>query len=247
MSITLAKKLTSVALTLLVSTTLFAGCNNAKTKDKTTNAEETKASIYKRTENVSSVDAKKLLEEGNARFVENKALDDDISKDKLKDLAINGQKPFAVIVSCSDSRVPPQNIFDQGLGALFEIRNAGNVIDDITLGSIEYGVEHANAPLIVVLGHENCGAIKAAVDGGKSSKNISAILDKIKPSFDKVKGSTTDKNEIYEKCADENIKNTLSAIKSSPEIKKLEQEKKVTVIGAKYHIETGKVTFDDQK
>ena len=247
MNTNLSKKLTSVALTLLVSATLFAGCTTKNTEDKATSTEGTKPSVYKRTENVSSVDAKKLLEAGNARFVENKALDDDISKSKLKDLAINGQKPFAVIVSCSDSRVPPQNIFDQGLGDLFEIRNAGNVIDDITLGSIEYGVEHANAPLIVVLGHENCGAIKAAVDGGKSSNNISAILDKIKPSFDKVKGSTTNKNEIYEKCADENIKNTISAIKSSPEIKKLEKEKKVTVIGAKYHIETGKVTFDDQK
>lgn len=244
MNTNLSKKLTSVALTLLVSATLFAGCTTKNTEDKATSTEGTKPSVYKRTENVSSVDAKKLLEAGNARFVENKALDDDISKSKLKDLAINSQKPFAVIVSCSDSRVPPQNIFDQGLGDLFEIRNAGNVIDDITLGSIEYGVEHANAPLIVVLGHENCGAIKAVVDGGKSSKNISAILDKIKPSLDKVKGSTTDKNEIYEKCENENIKTTIAAIKSSPEIKKLEQKKKVTVISAKYHIETGKVTFN---
>ncbi|MGH4124642.1 MAG: carbonic anhydrase [Clostridium sp.] len=241
----LSKKLTSVVVTLLVSATLFSGCSGKTTKDKTSNTKVTKTSVYKRAENVVAADAENLLKEGNSRFVENKALGDDISTEKIKGLATNGQKPFAVIFSCSDSRVPPENIFDQGLGDLFVIRNAGNVVDDITLGSIEYGVEHAAAPLIVVLGHENCGAIKATIDGGEASPNISAILSKIKPSFDKVKGSTTDKNELYENCADENVKNSLAVIKSSPVINKLEKEKKVTVIGAKYHIETGKVTFEE--
>lgn len=240
-----SKKFTSVVLTLLVSTTLFAGCSSNPTEDKTSNTKVDKTAVFKRSENVVAADAINLLKEGNSRFVENKALGDDISTEKIKDLASNGQKPFAVIFTCSDSRVPPETIFDLGLGDLFVIRNAGNVVDDITLGSIEYGVEHANAPLIVVLGHENCGAIKATIDGGEASPNISAILNKIKPSFDKVKGSTTDKNELYENCADENVKNSLAAIKNSPVIKKLVEEKKVTVIGGKYHIETGKVTLEE--
>lgn len=240
-----SEKLTSVVLTLLVSTTLFAGCSSNSTKDKASNTVATTAAVFKRAENVVAADAINLLKEGNSRFVKNKALGDDISTEKIKDLATNGQKPFAVIFSCSDSRVPPETIFDEGLGDLFVIRNAGNVVDDITLGSIEYGVEHANAPLIVVLGHENCGAIKATIDGGEESPNISAIINKIKPSFDKVKGSTAEKNELYENCADENVKNSLAAIKNSPVIKKLVEEKKVAVIGGKYHIETGKVTLEE--
>jgi len=199
---------------------------------------------YKRALEITSAsDAKNLLVEGNQRFVSGKVLKDDLSESKRKDLLTKGQHPFAVIVSCSDSRVPPEIIFDQGLGDLFIVRDAGNIVDSLALGSVEYGAEHLHAPLIIVLGHENCGAIKATVDGGEVEGNIKSIVAKIKPAFEKVKSLSKDKNVLYEKCEDENIKNTVTEINNSLIIKKLKEEKKINVIGAKYDIDTGKVNF----
>jgi carbonic anhydrase len=123
--------------------------------------------------------------EGNQRFVSGKITIKDIGPAKREDLAVNGQKPFAVIVSCSDSRVPPEILFDQALGDIFVVRVAGNVLDPVAMGSVEYGAEHLGCPLLVVMGHENCGAVKATVDGGEAPGSISAIVDKIKPSVEK--------------------------------------------------------------
>ena len=143
------------------------------------------APVYKRTEIISSSDtAKQLLIEGNARFISGKTLSKDLSSTRRIDLMKNGQHPFAVIVSCSDSRVPPELLLDQALGDLFVIRVAGNVITPVELGSVEYAVEHLKAPLVVVLGHEGCGAVTAAVQGGEIPGSISAITDKIKPAVD---------------------------------------------------------------
>lgn len=187
--------------------------------------------------------SKGLLIAGNKRFVENTPAKKDISEERRKELSTNGQKPFAVIVSCSDSRVPPELVFDQALGDLFVIRNAGNVSDPVVLGSVEYGAEHLKAPLIVVLGHEQCGAVKAALEGGEAQGNISSIVNRIRPVCEKIKTPVNNANELYDKCIDENIKNTVSEIKKSPIISRLEKENKVTVIGAKYHMESGKVVF----
>lgn len=202
---------------------------------------------YHRSENITSyLEAKKLLKKGNKRFVSTRVLNDDLSSEKRKALSEKGQNPFAVILSCSDSRVPPEVIFDQGLGDIFTIRNAGNVIDTSTLGSIEYGAEHLKIPLIVVLGHEKCGAVKSTVDGEEAKGSINTIIEKIKPSFNKIKETEPDKNLWYEKCENENIKNTVVEIKKSPIIKKLEGEKKVKVISAKYRLESGMVSFNIQ-
>lgn len=199
---------------------------------------------YRREAEITSAsDAKNLLIEGNERFVSGNVLNDDLSDTKLNDLATNGQHPFAVVVSCSDSRVPPEIIFDQALGDVFVVRDAGNIVDALSLGSVEYGAEHVHTPLIVVLGHENCGAVKATVDGGEAEGNIKSIVDKIKPSFDKVKSLSTDKKVLCTRCEDENIKNTVTEIKNSEIIKKLVEEKKVEVVAAKYDIDTGKVEF----
>jgi carbonic anhydrase len=135
-------------------------------------------------------------------------------------------------------------LFDQGLGDLFVIRDAGNVIDPIELGSIEYGVGHLGSPLIVVMGHDNCGAVKATVEGGEAEGNIKDIIEKIKPSLEKVKHVCTDKDKLCEACENENIKNSLAQIENDPIIKKLEKENKVKVVGAKYHLDTGIVSFD---
>ncbi|MDD7793384.1 carbonic anhydrase [Clostridium sp. 'White wine YQ'] len=203
--------------------------------------------FYIRPEKVSIDDAKKLLVDGNKRYVDNKPLAIDISDTRRKNLSSNGQKPFAVILSCSDSRVPPELVFNQGLGDLFVIRNAGNVVDPIALGSIEYGTEHLNAPLIVVLGHEKCGAVEATIKGGETSENITSILNKIKPSYNKVKNQSQNIDEVINLTVNENINNSVSVISKSPVIKKLLDEKKVDIIGAKYKMDTGEVTYDFSK
>ncbi|WP_274600949.1 carbonic anhydrase [Clostridium yunnanense] len=242
---------------VLVAAFLLTGCtsngnannsasNNSTENKTTTENKATTAQMYTRSETVSIDQAKQLLMEGNKRYVDNKILGHDISNTRRKDLSTKGQKPFAVVLSCSDSRVPPELVFDQGLGDLFIIRNAGNVIDPIALGSIEYGSEHLGAPLIIVLGHEKCGAVKAAIEGGHFSENITAIINQIKPSYDKVKGKSQNSDEVNNLTIDENVRNSISLINKSSVIQKLTTEKKVNIVGAKYHMDTGEVTFDIQ-
>jgi carbonic anhydrase len=115
------------------------------------------------------------LKDGNARFIENKLAPRDTGTDRRKQLA-GGQQPFAVILSCSDSRVVPEFVFDQGLGDLFIIRVAGNVTDSAVVGSIEYAVEHLHCPLVVLLGHQNCGAVEAALKGEKLPGDLGWLI-----------------------------------------------------------------------
>jgi len=129
---------------------------------------------------ITADEALKMLLDGNVRFVQGKQESKKLGDDRRKELA-KGQNPIAIILSCSDSRVPPEHIFNQGLGDIFVVRVAGNVADPIELGSIEYGAEHLNVPLVVVLGHKFCGAVKATVAGGKPEGNIEAIVKKINP------------------------------------------------------------------
>ncbi|HEY7392870.1 MAG TPA: carbonic anhydrase [Bryobacteraceae bacterium] len=121
------------------------------------------------------------LLDGNQRYARHKERHPDQSAARQKELA-GGQHPFAVILGCADSRVPPELLFDQGLGDLFVIRVAGNIVDDAVLGSIEYAVEHLGTKLILVLGHENCGAVSAAVEGGEAAGHLRAVGTAIQPS-----------------------------------------------------------------
>ncbi len=188
---------------------------------------------------MSASQSRNKLIEGNARYVSGRHGASDIGASRRRELAVNGQKPFAVIVCCSDSRVPPELIFDQGLGELFVIRTAGNVVDNVALGSIEYGAEHLQVPLIVVLGHENCGAVKATVDGGEAHGYVVSIVDKISPSLDRVRGAA----DLYAACEDENIRSVVGEIKSNKIIAELIRDGRTEVVGAKYGIEDGRVTF----
>lgn len=195
---------------------------------------------------ISADDAINHLKDGNKLYVNGDLTTKaDISAERREDLFKNGQYPYAVILSCSDSRVPTEEVFGEGLGSIFVVRNAGNVVDDISLGSIEYGAEHLGSPLIVVMGHQNCGAVKATVEGGEVSENIQSIIDLIKPSYEiaKKEGSTTEVEALCAKTEDENIKNSINAIKESEVIDHLIKENKVKVVGAKYSQETGEVTF----
>ena len=174
----------------------------------------------------------KLLD-GNKRFMTGKIIPKD-HKSKREETK-KGQKPFVTIVSCSDSRVVPEYIFDADLGDLFIIRTAGNIVDTITLGSIEYGVEHLHTPLLVVLGHEKCGAITAACQGNICPPNIQAIIDKLKLPVEKGNGDV-------EKIACVNAKTVLEEIKGRSEIvRHLEKEGKLKLIAMKYYFEDGRV------
>jgi len=170
----------------------------------------------------------------------------------------SSQKPYAIVLTCSDSRVPPEIIFNKGLGELFVIRVAGNVPDPVVLGSIEYAAEHLGSPLIMVLGHERCGAVTATVEAkGKStgSPNIDAIVKAIKPQVkkaasncavckDDIKCAETKKKEFVECVIDANAKSIAANLtKSSAILKHLVEEKKITIVAAKYDLDDGKVTL----
>ncbi|MBU3146209.1 carbonic anhydrase [Clostridium sp. CF012] len=167
-----------------------------------------------------------------------------ISSTKREEL-ISGQHPFAVIITCSDSRVPPEFIFNQGLGDLFVVRVAGNVIDKIELGSVEYAVEHLKTPLIVVMGHEYCGAVEAAVkeSGKKQHGNIGAIIDKIQPSVKKVKSNNLQGENLVEQVTNENINNSSREIKHSKIIKEELQKGNIKIVEAKYMLKSGVVQW----
>lgn len=187
---------------------------------------------------VSADIAQQLLIDGNQRFIQGKLSSHDVGVTRRMQLSY-GQNPYAVIVTCSDSRVPPELIFDQGLGYIFVIRVAGNVLDAITLGSVEYAVEHLNTKLVVVMGHEKCGAIKSAVEGAQVPPNIAAIAAKIQPAADMARLSNP--ADIYEAATDANIANMVSLIKTDPIIAHIPD---VKVVGAKYYFASGEVVFD---
>ena len=196
--------------------------------------------VYKRTEIISSPDeAKQLLIDGNVRFKSGKLLGKDLSSSRRDDLLRNGQHPFAVIVSCSDSRVPPELLFDQALGDLFVVRVAGNVVAPVELGSIEYAVDHLKTPLVVVLGHEECGAVTAAVQGGETHGSIGTIIEKIKPSVDKAKAMGLEGKELIEMSTDLNTQNALRDISMSPIVKEGLEVNQLKIIGIKYDLDEG--------
>lgn len=203
-------------------------------------------------------EALQKLMDGNERFVKNKLTNAARSDAATRASLANSQKPYAIILSCSDSRVPPEIIFDQGLGEIFVIRVAGNIPDPIVLGSIEYAAEHLGSTLIMVLGHERCGAVTATVDAkGQStgSKNIDAIVKEIEPNIGLAandcaacKGekdcAATKKSELVNCVVDTNAKTvTANLIKNSNILNHLVEEKKIKIVAARYDLDDGRVTL----
>ncbi|MBI4698651.1 MAG: carbonic anhydrase, partial [Nitrospirae bacterium] len=190
-------------------------------------------------------DPSSRLLNGNKRFVSGEIAKKDIGEGRRQELA-KGQHPFATVLSCSDSRVAPEIIFDEGLGDIFIVRVAGNVVEPTTLGSIEYGVEHLHTPFLLILGHEQCGAVKAAVDAtGEPEGNIGAILKKIMPAVNTAKSAKKDKETTIQMAIQENIRNTYHDIMKSKIVTELVHEGKLTVAAAEYYLGTGKVEMID--
>jgi carbonic anhydrase len=193
--------------------------------------------------NKSGNEALQLLRDGNKRFTSGNLAVKDTGANRREELVSKGQKPFAIIVTCSDSRVPPELIFDQALGDLFVIRTAGNVVDQIGVGSVEYAVEHLEVPLLVVMGHEKCGAVQAAVDGGEAPGGIAAIVSKIMPSVQKARAAGASGKDLYENSCVENIRATINDLKESHIVKHFLKDGKLTVVGAKYYLGSGEVNI----
>jgi len=194
---------------------------------------------------VAPAEAISRLKEGNRRYTGGNLQHPGQTTERRTELA-KTQHPFAGIVSCSDSRVPPEIVFDQGLGDLFVVRVAGNVINDEGLGSVEYTVDHLGTRLILVLGHQSCGAVKAARETiaakGKASGHIESLVTAIKPAVE-----ATAKDDL-ETTVKANVRNVVQALRSSTPILKAKVDSgEIQVIGGYYSLDTGAVTFLDEK
>lgn len=184
------------------------------------------------------------FKEGNTRFVNNDLTARDHSAQVRK--SANGQFPKAVVLSCLDSRVPVEDVFDRGIGDIFVGRVAGNFVNEDLLGSMEFGCKVAGAKLILVMGHEHCGAVKSAIDDVKLG-NITAMLSKIRPAVEKTvyEGERTSANpEFVHKVCENNVAHTIEQIRlKSPILKEMEDKGEIKIAGAVYDMDSGVVTF----
>ncbi|MEG3861448.1 carbonic anhydrase [Microcoleus sp. herbarium12] len=188
--------------------------------------------------NITPEAALKKLMRGNQRYIDQKRTFPDQSRSRITEVA-KGQHPFATILACSDSRVTPEIIFDQGLGDLFDIRVAGNFLDDGVLGNMEYAALELGVPLLVILGHERCGAVKAALDGKAVPGHISTLVAAIKPAVDATKNQLGD---AWDNAVRANVKMNVKKLKSaSPILAEAVKAGKLKVVGARYDLDSGKV------
>jgi carbonic anhydrase len=189
--------------------------------------------------------AVKMLKEGNSRFVSEKTIDRDLLKQV--DMTAKGQYPFAAVVSCIDSRIPTEIVFDQGVGDIFNARVAGNFVNVDILGSLEFAAKAAGAKAIVVMGHTECGAVKGACDNVEMG-NLTPMLANIHPAIKAVKDVSGERNssnaDYVQKVADLNVELTIDKIKSDSDIlNEMYENGEIAIVGAMYDVHTGKVSF----
>ncbi len=202
---------------------------------------------------ISAEDALERLREGNRRFVSQSRNSDELtSSSRRRDVAA-AQEPFAIILGCSDSRVPAEIVFDQGLGDLFVIRVAGNIVAPSQIGSVEFAAARYNTRLVVVLGHSNCGAILATIEElqrrtEEQSRNLRSIVDRIRPSVASFldTGLNLDPASLVHHAVRANIRVSASHLRHGSDlIEQLVEENKLLIVGAEYHLESGVVEFFD--
>ncbi len=200
-----------------------------------------------------SSDALTRLIDGNERFVKGELRIPDFANEALREQLVDGQEPFAIILGCSDSRAPAELIFDQGLGRLFVVRVAGNVVGPTQVGSIEFAVANFKTPLVVVLGHSCCGAVKTTYQllaNGESapSRDLQSIVNQIKPAVEPFLNTdlNSDPDQLIELATRTNVSMTANQLRKSSSI--LEDKiasGELKIVGAQYSLETGKVDFFD--
>ena len=190
--------------------------------------------------------ALEMLQQGNARFVAGQTLHPHQTPQRLQETATHGQKPFATVLACSDSREPVELLFDQGVGDVFVIRVAGNVSDVDEVGSIEYGVGHLATPLLVVLGHTHCGAVTAVATHAEVGGSIPQLVDNIAPAVKRAEAQAQGlpQSVLVEKAVRENVWQSIAdAFQRSEEIRHLAAAGKLKVVGAVYDLATGLVQW----
>lgn len=216
---------------LLCSLAISSGCRSKPA--------ETASRPYK----IDAELAQKLLTDGNSRFVAGGTIKKDFASGGQNHLQ-QGRGPFAVILACSEPDVPPELLFDRNIGDLLVVRTVGNVLDPIVLGSIEYGVEHYKAPLVVVLGHTNCGIIQEAIEAKEQCPgNIPVIQDKVKKAVDRAKKGGEKGEALLSRAAANNVLDVIEELKMSHVIREFKAKYGLKVIGANYDVKTGKVAW----
>ena len=201
---------------------------------------------------ISPTEAISKLKEGNGRYTSGSLQHPGQTAERRTELA-NTQHPFATIVSCSDSRVPPEIVFDQGLGDLFVIRVAGNIVAPSQVGSVEFAASRFGTRLVVVLGHSECGAILATLEelqspGSNKSRNLASIVDRVRPSVESLLDTDVAKNksQLVKKAVRANIRASTDHLRhGSRVLEQLIQDEGLMVVGAEYSLETGVVDFFD--
>lgn len=188
-----------------------------------------------------------MLKDGNSRFLAGEAINRDLNAQVAQ--TATGQYPFAVILSCIDSRIPTEIIFDQGIGDVFNARVAGNFVNEDILGSMEFACKLAGSKVVVVMGHTSCGAVKGACDHAELG-NLTQMLDKIMPAVNAIEtpeGEERNSKNInfVNKVAEKNVQLTIEDIKAkSPVLAEMYENKEIDIVGAMYDVKSGKVTFD---
>lgn len=187
------------------------------------------------------------LKAGNRRFAADQRLDHPLAEHRAE--TVDAQQPFAIILGCSDSRVPAELIFDQGLGHLFVIRVAGNIVTPSQIGSVEFAAAQFGTPLVVVLGHSNCGAVKATIaelkqEASSRSPNLRAIVDRVRPAVEPLLAENADDEGLLERAVRANVLTAVQQLRHGSEIiETLINEGSLSVVGAEYSLTTGEVTF----
>lgn len=234
-------KSSSFALFLTAGVSLLIGTSSCTSK-----AKEVSIQQQQETTEIHSADPLTDLIKGNERFYSGKAVRPNQDTIRVKDLA-SGQEPKAVVISCSDSRVSPSIVFDQGLGDLFSIRTAGNVMDAYEEGSIEYAVEHAHAKLVVVLGHTGCGAIGAMLEHAHDDEvhgHITSIINALKNQEEAQAVLAEGGENISFNAVRANVVHGVNQLRNSaPILKPMYDNGSIQIVGAIYHLESGKVEF----
>ncbi len=200
---------------------------------------------------ISADEALARLQEGNQRYVDNDTRLAEVSNWQRRAEVARGQEPFAIILGCSDSRVPAEIVFDQGLGDLFVIRVAGNVVAPSQIGSVEFAASQFGTPLVVVLGHSNCGAISATLQQLKKpessqSPNLQSIVDRVRPAVEPLiaKASEGDDAALMGEAVRANVAASVHNLADGSDIlRQLIEAGRLRVVGAEYSLETGQVTF----
>jgi carbonic anhydrase/predicted small lipoprotein YifL len=239
------------------SKTTKPGATTANQGDKTTERAESKPSEKVKptgktsgtglmTETPDADTALKMLTEGNARWVAGNPTAPNTDSARRQEVADSGQKPFVTVLTCADSRLPAERIFDRGVGDVFVVRVAGNVAGMSEVATIEYGTGHLGTPLLVVMGHTKCGAVAAAASGAQVHGAVERLVDRIEPAVERARAENPDASpeELTSIAIRENVWQTIfDLLRSSPETRSMVSSGKLTIVGAVCDIRTGKVDF----